>query len=467
MNKKENILIIGAGLCGSLLALRMAQRGYSVKVFEKRPDIRKADIGAGKSINLALSDRGIKAIRSAGILEQIVPLCIPMYGRMIHNIKGETFNAPYSGRQGEFINSISRTGLNAVMLEEAEKMPNVELFFNTPCLQIDEKQNQALFQNLDSGEKKEIQADLIFGTDGAGSILRKSYEKNRSFLFSHSQEFLSHGYKELSFPPNPMGDFQIQKNNLHIWPRGGYMLIALPNLDGSFTVTLFLSHSDGKYNFNSLKDPQLLKEFFETEFPDALQLIPNLTKEFAENPTGNLGTVKCHPWNYKGHTLLLGDAAHAIVPFYGQGMNASFEDVYVLDQFIDKYPNDWEKIFTKFQSHRKKDTDAIADLAIDNFVEMRDHVANPLFMEKRKIELKLEHNFPKTYFSKYSKVTFNEDLPYSDAMFEGRLQDQVIIKLIYTKTINAEMEATELWEIIEKNLKEEIEQQDIKSLLNA
>jgi len=428
MNKKEKILIVGAGLCGSMLALRMAQRGYQVVVYESRSDLRKSDISAGRSINLALSNRGLKALRMAGIEEKARELCIPMKGRLMHDVASNTFESNYSGRQGEFINSISRGDLNGLLLTEAEKYSNVKIHFNTRCLEIDIETKIASFQSIDSEKQFTVQADVIFGTDGAGSSLRKSYEKQFP-EFSVTQDFLTHGYKELEIPADINGNHIISKEHLHIWPRGDYMLIALPNMDGSFTVTLFLSYSEGLYNFDNLVTEEKIIEFFKKDFPDTLSLIPDILKEFENNPTGKLGTIKCYPWSYKGNTLLLGDSSHAIVPFYGQGMNASFEDVYVFDTVLNQFEGDWSTVFSEFQKQRKIDTDAIADLAIDNYYEMRDHVANPLFKEKRIVEMNLEKYFPTEYFSKYSLVTFNEYIGYNEAMTKGRAQDKVLLKM--------------------------------------
>jgi len=430
MIKKENILIIGAGLCGSLLALRLGQRGYNVSVYEKRPDLRNTDISAGKSINLAFSNRGIKAMELVGIQNKVEPLCIPMNGRMLHDKESNTKLSNYSGCEHEYINSISRGGLNALLLDEAEALKNVTIHFNKKCTAVDFEKTTASFYDYETKNEFVEDADVIFGTDGAGSALRKSYYLEKKFLFSFSQNYLTHGYKELSILPTETGGFKTYKNALHIWPRGDFMLIALPNLDGSFTVTLFLSHDNGEYNFNNLTTPEIVTEFFKKEFPDALELMPNLIEDFFENPTSALGTVKCSPWHYKGNTLLMGDAAHAVVPFYGQGMNASFEDVVELDQILDKFEGNWKAVFKAYEKIRKKDTDAIADLAIDNFYEMRDHVANPIFQEKRKLEMDLEQHFPNEYSSKYSLVTFNENIGYNEAMTRGRAQDKAILNMI-------------------------------------
>lgn len=452
MTKKENILVIGAGLCGSLLALRLGQRGYNVRVIEMRPDLRKVDISAGRSINLAFSDRGIKAMRLVGIQDKVEPLCIPMNGRMIHDKEGNTFMSNYSGRSHEYINSISRGLLTALLMDEAEALENVTIEFNKSCKKVDFENKKATFKDYKTKEEFKVHADMIFGTDGAGSSLRKSYYLERKFLFSFSQNYLTHGYKELTIHPTDNGGYKTYKNALHIWPRGNFMLIALPNLDGSFTVTLFLSYDEGEYNFNNLTNPEIVTKFFRKEFPDALKLMPNLVKDFFENPTAPLGTVKCSPWHYKGNTILMGDAAHAIVPFYGQGMNASFEDVVEFDNFLDNHKGDWEATFKAYEKSRKKDTDAIADLAIDNFFEMRDHVANPIFQEKRKLEMALEQYFPNEYSSKYSLVTFNENIGYHEAMTRGRAQDKAILNMIVDKAIPTapDMTKEELKDILAK-----------------
>lgn len=438
MKKQQNILIIGAGLCGSLLALRLGQRGFNVSVYEMRPDLRKIDISAGRSINLAFSDRGNKAIKLVGLEDKVKALCIPMNGRMLHDKEGNTFLSNYSGRDYEYINSISRGELNGLLLTEAEKHDNVTIHFNKKCKSVDFENTTALFKDYNTKHEFVEDADCIIATDGAGSALRKSYYLGRKFLFSFSQDYLTHGYKELSILPSETGDYKTYKNALHIWPRGDFMVIALPNLDGSFTVTLFLSYAEGEYNFNNLTTPEIVNEFFQKEFPDALELMPNLVEDFFNNPTAPLGTVKCSPWHYKGNTLLMGDSAHAIVPFYGQGMNASFEDVVEFDKVLDQDLDNWEATFEAYEKNRKKDTDAIADLAIDNFHEMKSHVGQAIFQEKRKIEMTLEKEFPEDYSSKYSLVTFNENIGYREAMLKGRAQDKAILNMLTDKVISSE-----------------------------
>ncbi|MEY8870461.1 FAD-dependent oxidoreductase [Meridianimaribacter flavus] len=436
MTKQQNILIIGAGLCGSLLALRLGQRGFNVTVMEMRPDLRKVDISAGRSINLAFSDRGNKAMKLVGIEDKVKDLCIPMNGRMLHDIEGNTVLAPYSGREHEFINSISRGELNALLLDEAEKHKNVSIYFNRKCKSVDFEKTTALFKDYTNNTEFVEDADVIIATDGAGSAMRKSYYLGKKFLFSFSQDWLTHGYKELSILPGENGSYKTYKNALHIWGRESFMLIALPNLDGSFTVTLFLSYDEGEYNFNNLTSKERVLEFFGKYFKDALELMPNLVDDFFENPTAPLGTVKCSPWHYKGNTLLMGDAAHAIVPFYGQGMNASFEDVVQFDKVLDEGHDDWETIFKIYEKSRKKDTDAIADLAIDNFHEMKGHVNHANFREKRTLEMALEKHFPNDYSSKYSLVTFNEDIGYREAMLRGRAQDKAILNMLADGKLN-------------------------------
>ncbi|WP_027137100.1 FAD-dependent oxidoreductase [Gaetbulibacter saemankumensis] len=469
MNKQQNIIIIGAGLCGSLLALRLGQRGYLVTVYEKRPDLRKVNLDAGRSINLAFSNRGIKAMKLVGIDKKVEALCIPMHGRMLHDIQGNTMLAPYSGKDNEYINSISRSQLNALLLDEAEKHSNVTLYFNKTCKSVNFENTTAQFEDYNSKHLFVEDADVIFATDGAGSVLRKNYFLRKKFLFSFSQQYLTHGYKELSILPDDKGNFKTFKNALHIWGRESFMLIALPNLDGSFTVTLFLSFNEGTYNFNNLTSEDRVTEFFSIYFKDALELMPNVTKDFFKNPTSPLGTVKCSPWHYRGNTLLMGDAAHAIVPFYGQGMNASFEDVVEFDKVLETHPNpnsksDWETIFKTYESTRKQDTDAIADLAIDNFHEMKDHVNHAIFREKRQIELALEKEFPRDYASKYRLVTFKEEIGYREAMLRGRAQDKAILKLISDKEITSSDDLNVILEKIKKETNAILEDDRIAAL---
>lgn len=425
--KKDKILIVGAGLCGTLLALRMAQRGYNVELREKRSDIRAAAFVGGRSINLALSDRGLKALRSAGMEDQILKTCIPMHGRMIHSLDGTLRLSKYSGRENEYINSVSRGGLNVALLEKADAFDNLTVKFDSSCTHVDLETATAHFKNQD-GTEETIVADVVIGTDGAGSAVRRSMmSRTTDLLFNYSQDFLRTGYKELEIPPAENGGFRIEKNALHIWPRGHFMMIALPNLDGSFTVTMFHPY-EGEAGFNNLNTPEKVRAFFEKYYPDSLEHLPNLVETYFENPVGTLGTIKCYPWQAFGKVAIMGDAAHAVVPFYGQGMNASFEDVRVFDEILAQYEGDWATILEKFQEARVENGNAIGDLAKQNEYEMREKVADPIFIKKRGLEMRLEQEYPQ-YYSKYSLVTFNEDMPYAEAMRLGLLQDEALLEL--------------------------------------
>jgi kynurenine 3-monooxygenase len=422
-----HIIIIGSGLCGTLMALRLAQKGFSVDVYEKRSDMRRQSMSAGRSINLALSDRGLRGLEMAGLKEKALELVIPMKGRLIHPMSGDQTFFSYSGREGEVINSISRKGLNILLMDEAEKTGKIRFFFKHECSDINFEQSCATVKNLEDGKECTVSGEVILGTDGAFSAVRQAMMRQSGALrFQYSQSFLDTGYKELTIPASSAGGFRLEKNALHIWPREGFMLIALPNLDKSFTVTLFLPF-EGDYSFEKLKSDEDIESFFKKWFPTAHQHMPDLLQDFRDNPASSLCTVKCYPWQVEGKVALMGDAAHAVVPFYGQGMNASFEDCVVLDECMDKYPGDWQKILKNYEEKRKVNGDAIGDLAVDNFYEMKAATVDPVFNLKRKIELDLEQNFP-DYFSKYSMVTFREDLPYKTAMEKGRYQDNILME---------------------------------------
>ncbi|MEO1434388.1 MAG: NAD(P)/FAD-dependent oxidoreductase [Bacteroidota bacterium] len=425
---QEKIIIVGAGLCGTLLAVRMAQRGYQVSLHEKRSDMRKHYVDAGRSINLALSNRGLQALELAGLRESVLEHCIPMHGRMIHPLNGATFLSRYSGRAADYINSVSRSGLNIALLDEAEKLPNIHIQFDSNCLGVDLENAAITYQVKGEDHPKKEQGAIVIGTDGAGSAVRRSMmAQTTQLLFNYSQDFLRHGYKELTIHPTESGGYQIEKNALHIWPRGNFMIIALPNLDGSFTVTMFHPY-DTEIGFDQLDTRDKIRTFFENEFPDLLPHMPHYLDEYFENPVGTLGTIRCYPWQAYGKTLIMGDAAHAIVPFYGQGMNASFEDVYVFDKMMDAHDGNWTTLFEAYQEARAENANAIADLALDNFYEMRDQVDDPEFMMKRQLEMQMEQQF-EDYYSKYSLVTFRPELPYSTAMKLGRQQDALLLDI--------------------------------------
>ena len=449
MMAQQNVTIIGAGLAGSLLSIYLARRGFSVTVFEARRDMRKERAEAGRSINLALSDRGIAALREVGMDTFMLSEAVPMHGRMIHSPKGEQKLLPYSGREGEYINSVSRSGLNIALMNEAEKYPNVSFIFGERCTEFDTATGEVSFA---SG--RTFRNDTVIATDGAGSPVRQAMQQQVPG-FEFSSRFLDHGYKELHIPPGPGGTFLLEKNALHIWPRHRFMMIALPNHDGSFTCTLFLAQKSeppvsagghSEWSFDQLTDEASVLDFFTREFPDAVPLMPTLVEDFFANPTGQLGTIKCWPWNSGGNALLLGDSAHAIVPFYGQGMNCAFEDVRVLDGLLASGGQlDWRSVFEKYGELRKINTDAIADLAEENFYEMRDRVADPVFQRKRELETRLEQTFP-DYFSKYSMVTFREDMPYSEAHRRGNAQDELLMKICSTVDDVRELDLNEVAE---------------------
>jgi len=428
---KEKIAIIGGGLSGSLLAICLAKRGFTVDLYERRGDMRKGKADAGRSINLALSTRGIEALNKVGLAESVLDEAIPMNGRMMHSVLGELSYQPY-GKEGQFINSVSRSGLNIKLLELADAYEHVNLFFNHRCISADLDNNTAILENQE-GVKTEVKADIMFGTDGAFSAIRTEMQKTTRF--NYSQTYENYGYKELEITPGPDATFRIEKNALHIWPRGEFMMIALPNPGGSYTCTLFLAY-EGQYSFENLKTEEQVRTFFKTHFPDALDMMPNLVHDFFSNPTGNLVTIRCNPWVYKKF-VLVGDAAHALIPFYGQGMNCSFEDVKELDEIIEKYYPNWDLVLEKYQEARIINANAIADLACKNFVEMRDLVGRPDFMHYKHVEHDLGALYPEVFKSQYSLVTF-ASTPYSYALAQG-FKNEALINYIIEHKLETEI----------------------------
>jgi kynurenine 3-monooxygenase len=414
----KSITIVGAGLVGSLLAILLARRGNKVHVVERRADPRIAGVVGGRSINLALSDRGLLALERAGIAKQIEEVAIPMRGRQVHTLDGQSALLPY-GTGDQAIRSVSRGGLNLTLIELAAKEPNVTFQFDTRATGIGD--GAVLHVASPTGKPSTISNDILIGSDGAYSAVR--YAMQITERFDYSQEHLAHGYKELTIAAGS----GLEKNALHIWPRSSFMLIALPNLDDTFTCTLFFAIDGETDSFASLKTVAEARAYFERVFPDALALMPTFDDDWQRNPVSSLVTVKCKPWTLKGHTMLIGDAAHAIVPFFGQGMNAGFEDCRVLVELLDEHGDDWAKVMPAFEKARKENADAIAVLALENFVEMRDKVADPAFLLEKRIERRLAQIAPPgAIIPKYTMVTFTPSMPYAEALRRGREQDELL-----------------------------------------
>jgi kynurenine 3-monooxygenase len=422
MENGKNVVIVGAGLVGSLWAVYLSKAGYKVTIYERRSDIRKAEISAGKSINLALSVRGWTALDAVGVGDEIRKIAIPMHGRVMHDLEGNLTYQPY-GKEGEAIYSVSRGKVNAAMMDIAEKYGKATIHYNHECQNVDLTNGIAFLKNSLTGEKIEVKADLIFAVDGAFSAVRfNSMQKlNR---FNYSQNYIADGYRELLLPANEDGSYKLDKNALHIWPRGRFMMIALANEDGSFTCTLFMPHEGDKFAFDKLNSPEAVNTFFKTVFPDFYEMVPTVAEVWEDHPLSNLAIIRCSPWT-NGKVALMGDAAHATVPFYGQGMNAGFEDCTVLFNLMKKHNENWEEIFKEYSRERKPDGDALQDLSLDNYYVMRDYVSDPEFLLRKKIEAKFSELYPKSWLPLYSQVTFS-NIRYSVAYQQGKKQSDIM-----------------------------------------
>ncbi|HEV2045542.1 MAG TPA: NAD(P)/FAD-dependent oxidoreductase [Chthoniobacterales bacterium] len=418
-------VLIGSGLAGGLLAAYLGRRGYDVDLYERRADPREGNMVGGRSINLALSTRGIHALEQIGIADEVLKHAIPMRGRMIHpaGAGSGTIFAPYDVDPNKHINSIGRAALNTTVIEAAQRYPNVRVHFNHKCTEVDIDSPTAQLLNDSTSQRVAASGDAVIGVDGAFSAVRQSMQLKID-NFQYDESYLAHGYKELTIPPGPDGSWQMEKNALHIWPRKSFMMIALPNPDGSFTCTLFWEF-EGPRSFATTKTDDDLRRFFDEEFPDAVPLMPNLLEDFENNPTGSLVTIRCAPWFHKDKVALVGDAAHAVVPFYGQGMNAAFEDCVVLDECLAQFPQDRQRAFAEYFARRKENADALADLAVENFIEMRDKTASKIFRAKKKLDHFLEALLHGIYWPLYTMVTFTR-IPYAQAARRARVQDRIV-----------------------------------------
>jgi len=417
MSDSPQFTIVGAGLAGTLLACYLGRLGYRVGLHERRPDPRSHAQDRGRSINLALSVRGIHALREVGLADEVLKSGILMRGRMIHAAGGQLTFQPYGKDDSEALYSVSRAGLNLLLVEAAAQLPPVRLHFDRRCTGYDPASNVLEFQ-----DGSRLPAEVIVGADGAYSAIRGQMQKQERF--DYRQDYLTHGYKELTIPAGPGGAFQLEKHALHIWPRGSFMMIALPNQDGSFTCTLFWP-MEGPNSFAALTAPGDILRFFEQEFPDAVPLLPTLVEDFLHNPTGALVTIRCQPWHQGGRAVLIGDACHAVVPFLGQGMNAAFEDCTVLTQSLRTHAPDWEAAFRDFEARRKEHLDVLAELCIENFIEMRDRVGSRWFVLRKKLAVALHWLFPRWYLPLYTMIEFTR-IPYAEALRRARRQDWIV-----------------------------------------
>ena len=439
---QKSVTIVGAGLAGSLCALYLTKRGYKVAVYERRKDLRSEIITAGKSINLALSERGWTALKKVGVDREVMKIAIPMHKRIMHDVNGELTEQLY-GNEDQAIYSVSRAQLNIVMMKLSEEN-GVDLYFNEKCVDVDFKKSKVFFNNTINNETREVKFDFLIGSDGAFSAVRNQMIKQYSHEYSYDK--IDHDYKELHIPASSKGNFLLEKNALHIWPRGNFMLIALANLDGSFTCTLF-APKKGKNSFETLNTKDRVEKYFTDIFPDFFELVPNLYEQWNANPTSSLGIIKTFPWHFKDKAILIGDAAHATVPFYGQGMNASLEDCRILDELLDKYGDNLNNCFSEYSKLRRPEGDGLQALSLHNFIVMRDKTADPHFLLQKKIEQKFGNLYPDKWIPLYSMVSFT-NIPYSEAWVIGLKQEKIMQKIMQIPNLEKKWDQQEVMDAV-------------------
>lgn len=442
--------IVGAGLVGSLWAVYLSKAGYKVTILEMRSDLRKADISAGKSINLALSKRGWTAFENAGVADEIKEIAIPMYGRTMHALDGSLTHQPY-GQEGQAIYSVSRAGINCKMMDIAEKYGDADILYNEKCIKVDLENSIVWTENTHTGNVSEFKSDIVFAADGAFSAVRYS-SMQKVDRFNFSQMYIEDGYREILLPANEDGSYKLEKNRLHIWPRGRFMLIALPNEDGSFTCTLFMPHDNYTYNFEMLKTKEDVEGFFKEVFPDFFEMMPEIGSAWGDHPLSSLAITRCYPWHV-GKTALMGDAAHATVPFYGQGMNCGLEDCTAMWNLMQKHNEDWDKILPEYSKTRKAEGDGLQDLSLHNYHVMRDYVADPKFLLQKKFEGRIEQLYPEKYTPLYSQVSFT-NIPYSEAWTKGMAQDKMAKEIVANNDVAAMFENNSIDDFIHSLMSE-------------
>ncbi len=446
--RKNSVTILGAGLCGALLSIILARRGIKVTLLDRRPDPRKTEAEGGRSINLAMAARGIRGLKYADAFDRVEPLLVPMTGRCIHNLDGSTELHPYGQAAHEVIYSVSRADLNRILIDVADEH-GIDILFEQEAVAYYPEEAKLRVRDLADSRDYDVNADPLIAADGAGSIVRRAY--GDSDIIGGREVLIDHRYREFEIPPGPDGEFQMTANALHIWPRGEYMLIALPNPGGDFTLTLFIP-VEGEHSFAALDTDDKVYAFFDKQFPDATPLIREGFRSWHENPEGLLGTVRCKHWHDGGSMLLIGDAAHGVVPFHGQGMNLAFEDCVLLDQVLENKQADWEAVFKVFEREQIDNANAIADMALENYVEMRDTVREPKFLLRRELAFALEQRLPDRFVPRYSMIMFHAEIPYATAKERGIVQQELLETLTEDAESMADIDLDAAVSLVESRL---------------